>query len=312
MDPKEKVSSTIRKHHMLSGGEKILIGLSGGPDSVCLTRILKKLSQKLNLSLHALYIDHGLRPEEIPKESGFCEEFCKGLEIPFDTESVDVKSFAETNRMNKQEAARELRYRVLQMKAEEIKADRIALGHTLDDQVETFLMRMIRGSGMRGLSGIPPVRGNIIRPLIELEREEIEAFLHREGIDFVVDSSNLEDYYLRNRIRSKLIPVLKELNSDVMKSLSHTTEVFREEDQYMEFAVNKAMIKLISRKTDLSIELFLMPLETMDRVLLRRILRRSVEETKGLRGIGLVHIEDIVQVHRFIECRRACNGRHPQ
>jgi tRNA(Ile)-lysidine synthase len=234
MDVVAKVAATIKKHSMLSGGEKVLVGLSGGPDSVCLTAVLKRLAPRLSLSLHALYIDHGLRP-------------------------------AET-----------------------------ALGHTLDDQVETFFMRILRGSGMRGLSGIPPVRGNFIRPLIEVERQEIERFLEMENIRFVVDSSNLEENYLRNRLRSSLMPTLRELNPALMNTLAHTTEVFREEERYLEVAVTKAMMKLISRKTESAVELFLLPLETMNTVILRRILRRAIEETEGLRGIGFVHIEDVM------------------
>jgi tRNA(Ile)-lysidine synthase len=294
MDVIDKTASTVRKHSMLQGGERVLIGLSGGPDSVCLAIVLDRLKLRLKLDLHAIYIDHGLRPDETPMEADFCRKLCKGMDIPLEVEMADVKSYVAQHGMNKQEAARDLRYLHLEHRAQAIKADRIALGHNLDDQVETFFMRILRGSGMRGLSGIPPVRGIIIRPLIETERVEIESFLEQEKAGFITDSSNLRDDYLRNRLRSRLMPVLKELNPSVLKTLAHTADVFREEERYFEIAVTKALMKLICKKNDDSIELFMIPLESMDRVLLRRVLRRALEETRGLRGIGYIHIEDII------------------
>jgi tRNA(Ile)-lysidine synthase len=294
MDLIAKATSTIRKRLMLSGGEKVLVGLSGGADSVCLTVVLNKLSQQFKLSLHAVYIDHGLRPEETPDEIKFCRELCKGMDISFSEENLDVKSYAASKGLNKQEAARDLRNQALEYLAQEIKADRIALGHNLYDQVETLFMRIMRGSGRKGLSSIPPVRGIIIRPLIDIDREEIEDYLSKENIGFINDSSNLKEDYLRNRLRNRLIPLLKEIDPSVMKTLANTTDVFREEEEHFDIAVTKAMMKLICRKSDTSIELFLVPLEVMTPVLLRRVLRRCIDETRGLRGIGFIHIEDIM------------------
>lgn len=288
----EKAASTIKKHSMLSGGETVLVGLSGGPDSVCLLTVLKRLP--LDLRLHALYVDHGLRPEETPMEKDFCKKLCKSMDIPFSVRTVDVRSHAAGHRMSKQEAARELRYRMLEEVAAETGAQRIALGHNLDDQCETFFMRILRGAGPRGLAGIPPVRGKIIRPLIETERKDIEAFLEQEGVGSVSDSSNLKGDYLRNKIRFALMPLLKELNPHIMDTLSSTVDILREEERHLELAVTKALMRLISRKTDRSIELFLSPLMTLDRVILRRVLRRAVHETRGLRGIGFLHIEDMI------------------
>ncbi|MDP2167257.1 MAG: tRNA lysidine(34) synthetase TilS [Thermodesulfovibrionales bacterium] len=289
-----KITSTIKKHSMLSGRETVLIGLSGGPDSVCLTRILKKLSNRLNLTLHALYVDHGLRPGETEKEAAFSKNLCDSLEIQFHIRHVDVKAYAKEHGLNRQEAGRLLRYQALEEKAFEIKAGRIAVGHNLDDQTETFLMRILRGSGTKGLSGIPPVRGKIIRPLIEAERAGIEGFLYAEGAGYIVDSSNLKEDYLRNRLRASLIPALRDFNPNIAETVSHTAEVFREEDRYLELIVTKTLMRLISKKTDRLIALFIIPLEITDKVILRRVIRRAVGETKGLRGISFNHIEDII------------------
>lgn len=294
----EKIKATIAGHSMLSGGETVLIGLSGGPDSVCLLHVLHRLREEFDLKLHALYIDHGLRPEETPAELEFCRTLCKGLAVPFASRVVDVKAYAKGHGMNKQEAARELRYRVFDEVLQETRAARIALGHTADDQVETFLMRFFRGSGPKGLSGIPPVRGEIIRPLIGTERREIEGFLDEHRISYIVDSSNLGQDYLRNRIRQVLMPELRKINPSLTMTVTRTMEILREEEQYFDLVVTKTLMRLISRKTEDRIELFLAPLETLDKVILRRVLRRAISETRGLRGLEFVHIEEIIGLAR--------------
>ncbi len=171
MDIIAKTKNTIVKYSMLSPGDGVLAGLSGGPDSVCLLVILDRLREHFGINLYAAYIEHGLRPCETPAEIDFCKELCLSLNVPFSVKSVDVKSFAKAQGLNKQEAARELRYKALNEAAHTAGASKIALGHTADDQAETVIMRLLRGAGTLGLSGIPPVRKNIIRPIIGLERK---------------------------------------------------------------------------------------------------------------------------------------------
>ncbi|MCL4536460.1 MAG: tRNA lysidine(34) synthetase TilS [Nitrospirae bacterium] len=296
MDIIEKVKETVQKYHMLAHGDHVLIGLSGGPDSVCLLTIINKLKHELGVHLSAAYIDHGLRPDETPYEIDFCRDLCNSLGMPFITRSIDVKSYVKEKKLNKQEAARELRYRVLNEIAAETAANKIALGHNAGDQSETILMRLFRGTGPSGLSGIPPVRRHIIRPLIEVERIEIEKFLEDEGMGFVIDSSNLKHEYLRNKIRHLIIPAIKNINRDIIKTLSRTADIFRDEERYFEIIVTKTLMKLITRKTDKTIEIFLGPLEAMDTVILRRVLRRAIDETKGLHGISFIHIEEIMSL----------------
>ncbi|MDI6800851.1 MAG: tRNA lysidine(34) synthetase TilS [Thermodesulfovibrionales bacterium] len=300
MDILNKVRETIQRYSMLSGRENVLIGLSGGPDSVCLLTILYKLRSDLNINLYAAYIDHGLRPAETPAEIEFCRELCNSKRIMFLTKAVDVKAYAKKNGLNKQEAARELRYKALNEIAHETGASKIALGHNADDQAETVLMRLIRGAGHSGLAGIPPVRNQkaaaIIRPLIEIERKEIEEFIEKEGAGFIVDSSNLGDEYLRNKLRSFIMPSLKKTNPDFIKTVLRTSDIFRDEERYFEVIVTKTLMKLIANKTGKTIELFLVPLETMDTVILRRVLRKAIDETSGLRGISFIHIEDIIKL----------------
>jgi tRNA(Ile)-lysidine synthase len=292
----QKVKRTIEKHLMLSGQEKVLIALSGGPDSVCLLHVLKSLQEEFRLDLSVLHVDHGLRPGEAVQEIEFCTKLCAMLDRPFVVKSIDVKSYAKENKLSRQEAARDLRYRIFEETAHELSAHKIALGHTADDQAETIIMRLLRGTGPAGLSGIPQVRGKFIRPLIEVQRKEIEQYLAEEKIDFVIDSSNLKRDYLRNEIRLSLMPRIRDINPNIADTLSRTASIFREEERYFEILVAKTLMKLMSRKTNSRIELFLSPLAAMEKIILRRTLRRAIDDTKGLRGISFVHIEDIIEL----------------
>lgn len=300
MELLQKVINTIKRYSMLSPNDNILIALSGGPDSVCLTIILDKLRDNFNLSLSAIYINHGLRPDEIDKEESSCRRLCDTLGINFYTDSIDVKGYAEMKRMNLQASARELRYQVLHDYARRIDANRIALGHNADDQVETILMRLIRGTGRKGLLGIPPVRGRIIRPLIEIERREIEDFLLSQSprVEFMIDSSNLKTDYLRNWIRIKIIPELKSQNPNLIETVSRSSIILSEEDAYLDMLTSKAMLRLVSKRDDESVELFLLPLESLDRPIMRRVIIKAISEIIPFKGVDFVHIEDIIKLIR--------------
>jgi tRNA(Ile)-lysidine synthase len=300
----QKVYKTINRYSMLSDKDHVLIGLSGGPDSICLSVVLDKLKKDFNLSLSAVYVDHGLRPGETGKEVDFCRQFCNDRGINFIEKKIDTKTYVNEKGKNLQEAARELRYRIFYEVADDIRASNVAIGHNADDQAETVLMRLLRGSGRKGLSGIPPVRDKIIRPLIETERKEIEEFLtlnsslitHNSSTPYMVDSSNLNAGYFRNWIRLTLMDEIKGRNPAIVDDICRTAEILREEDDYLELIVTKTLMRLISRKSDNSIELFLFPLETIEKPVLRRVLRRAISATKSLKGVGYIHIEDIIKL----------------
>lgn len=292
----EKVRHTIKKYSMLSGGEKVLIALSGGPDSVCLLHILRELSDELHLALAAVYIDHGLRPDETPREIRFCADLCSDLGLDFLKREIAVKESPLVREMGKQAAARELRYRALQEAAFEVQADRIATAHHKNDLAETVIINLLRGSGLKGLGGMSPVRKNIIRPLLDIGKEEIEAYLSSHNIRSMTDSSNLENDYLRNKIRFSVIPELEALNPSVIETLSRTSKILREENDYLDIQVTKAMMRLFSRKSDTRIELFLSPMETIPDVILRRILKRVAAEIKDIRPPSFRNIEDIIML----------------
>ncbi len=291
-----KVFDTIEKYNMLSFSDHVLVGLSGGPDSVCLLLTLNQLKSKYNLKISAVYIDHGLRPKDVPKEIEFCKKLCDDLNITFYSHSINVKEFAIKERINLQEAARILRYATFDQISINIKADKIALGHNSDDQAETLIMRLLRGAGPSGLSGIPPVRKKIIRPLIEVERTEIEEFLKKNKVDFVLDSSNENTKYMRNKIRHILMPAIKKISPQATKIISKTADIIREENDYINVSVTKALMRLMSRKTDQKVELFCNPMEVLNIVILRRALRVAIDSFKDLKGIEFDHIEEIIRL----------------
>lgn len=291
----KKAKETVEKYSMFYRNVHIVIGFSGGPDSVCLSIILRKLQKNYGLNLSAVYIDHGLRPDDTEGEIAFCRNLCEFLSIDFFVRTLKSQSPKGSQKShNLHDRLRKLRYAEYYKLAFELRADIIALGHTMDDQTETIIMNLLRGSGKSGLSGIPPVNGNIIRPLIEVKREEIESFLAQEKIDFITDPSNKKDIYLRNRIRHNLIPQLKQINPSLSDALSHSADIYRDEDDYLERFVAQELEEILFQRDSYTIELLLSPFKEKDKAIQRRIIRRALESSAGLRGITFSHIENVL------------------
>jgi len=228
-----KVIDTIARYGMIHPGDRVIVGVSGGPDSVCLLDILHRLKEELSTDLVLAHFEHGLRPEEDPGETEFVRQLASRLHYPFETEKGSPlrpgTSFVQ------EEVLRNARYDFLERTRKKHGAHKIALGHNLEDQAETILMRLLRGSGSAGLAGIPPVRNKtIIRPLIQLGRKEIEAYLESRRLKHLVDSSNLRAIHLRNRIRLELIPILKKYQPQVIKRLAEAAVILRSEDEFLD------------------------------------------------------------------------------
>lgn len=236
----EKFKETIRKYGMLSEGEKVAVALSGGADSVVLFYLLNRFVSKEGGSLVAAHLNHGLRGEESDRDERFVKELAGEMNIPFVSKKIDLKKIASEESLNIQDAGRRERYGFFDSVMDRFGCNRVALGHTADDQAETVLMRLIRGTGIKGLGGIPPARDNVIRPLIEISREEIEACAKEEGIVYVEDSSNRERKYLRNRVRQELLPLLKEYNPGVCDELTHLSGIAREMEAYLDVEACRA------------------------------------------------------------------------
>jgi len=246
-----KVKKIIEKYGMISPGDKVLVAVSGGPDSICLLHILDRLAKEMDLSLHIVHINHGIRKRESKREEKFVSDLAHRMGLAISVESLDVPSYARRKKLTVEEAARDLRYKVFESLAKKIGAKRIALGHTSSDQVETVLMHLLRGSGPQGLSGISPVRKSgstlIIRPLIEISREEILDYLKKNNLAFCLDSSNRRIEYFRNKIRLKLLPFLREnYNKNIDDALLRLSEILKEENAYWEKVVERVLHKIVS------------------------------------------------------------------
>ncbi len=207
-----------------------MCAVSGGADSMCLLHWLKERREEYGFSLLAAHYEHGLRGDESLRDAAFTREQCEMLGIRIVVGKGDVAAFAEAQKLGIEDAARTLRYRFLEETADRLACDRIATAHNLNDNAETVLMNLCRGAGTRGLAGIPPVRGRIVRPLLWTSREEIETYLDVHRIPHIEDSSNRSDDYTRNRIRHQIIPLLMEENPSFLSAIGRTAELLREDD----------------------------------------------------------------------------------
>ena len=220
----------IRRYDMLPKGSRVMCAVSGGADSMCLLHWLHERREEYGFSLLAAHFEHGLRGEESLRDAAFTREQCDRLGVPVTVGNGDVAAFAGAQKLGIEDAARTLRYRFLEETADRLACDRIATAHNLNDNVETVLMNLCRGAGTRGLAGIPPVRGRIVRPLLWTGRDEIEAYLTAHRIPHIEDSSNRSDEYTRNRIRHQILPLLLEENPSFLGAVGRTAELLREDD----------------------------------------------------------------------------------
>lgn len=229
---RKTVINTLNEYNMLKSGDRIIVALSGGADSVCLLHILNSLKENFNITLEAVHINHCIRGKESDGDEDFCTRLCNNLNIPIKVYRIDIPKLTKLSGKSTEETARDIRYEKFAECAGE--NGKIATAHTLSDNAETVIFNMIRGTGLKGLCGIPPVRGNIIRPLINITREQVEDFLNHINQDFKTDSTNLSDDYTRNKIRHKIIPIMQEINSGFYKCFSNEQKVLKEENSYLE------------------------------------------------------------------------------
>lgn len=234
----DKIIEFSEKYNMLPKGSDIVCGLSGGADSVCLAVCLKLLSERLSLTIEAVHVNHCIRGDESNRDEQFCRELCRKLGIKLTVVTCDVPSYAKEHALSLEEAARIMRYQALESCSE---GKIIATAHNANDNLETALFNLARGSGLKGVSGIPPVRGSIVRPLLAVTRAEIENFLMQNGYIYVTDSTNLSDDYTRNKIRHKIIPLLEELNPSVINTSVASLDVMRDENDFIEEEVGSAL-----------------------------------------------------------------------
>lgn len=229
-----KVKDYIKKHKLLSLSDLYIVALSGGADSVALLLLLDEMGYKV----HALHCNFHLRGEESDRDERFCEDLCLKKNIPFHRIHFDTLMYAETHKMSVEMAARELRYRYFEQLRKDIGAEGICVAHHQDDTVETVLLNLVRGTGLRGLTGIQPRNGAILRPLLCVTRTEIEAYLATKQQDYVTDSTNLETDFVRNKIRLQVVPLLRQLNPAVSENIVRTAEHLTEAQKVLDAVVD--------------------------------------------------------------------------
>lgn len=293
-----KVKKVIEKYHMIRPGDRVLVAVSGGPDSVALLAILNKLAPEIGFILVVAHLNHGLRPEA-DEEEQFVRELCSSMGLPMEYDRADILELSRSQGKSVEDMAREVRYSFLDQAAARVNADRIALGHHLNDQAETVLMNLLRGSGPEGLKGMTPVRDRrYIRPLLYTSSIEIREFLAEEERSFALDHSNEDPKYLRNRIRHELLPLLdRQYKTGIERILARTAEITGREDDFMQDQVRLVLSDWEISDSTLNVSLDIAKLRALHEALARRIVKTLLERfSPDEKGVFHSHIQSVIDL----------------
>ena len=294
---RDKVRALALEYDMLPAGGRILCAVFGGADSMCLLHLLGALGEELGFTVAAAHFNHRLRGEESARDAAFVERWCRERDIPFTLGEGDVSARARQLGRGLEETAREMRYAFLRRAAEELGCGRIATAHSADDNLETLLLHLARGSGLHGLAGIPPRRGEIVRPLLEVTRGEIEDYLAQNRVEHVEDSSNTDETYARNRLRRQVIPVLKQLNPRAVESSACTMRYLRADDDYLNAQAARACLAARWAEDDLVIEASC--IAQLPAAIAPRAVRRLLEQMgDGPVNCSSAHLNGVVELAR--------------
>lgn len=299
----KKVTDTISRSKMLASGDRVVVAVSGGGDSVCLLDVLSRLKDLFSIDLVVAHFDHGLRLGEDETETQLVASLAESLSLSFETGRAGV--FLKTGDPSLEERARDTRYQFLEEVKTKTQAQKIALGHHLNDQAETVLMRLLRGSGPSGLAGIAPFRDKtVIRPLIELTREEIEGYLKKRKLPYVSDPSNLDTRFMRNSIRLELLPQLKKYQPRIVEILGKTAEIMRRDEAWFEERAEAWIREFAENEVDEKVSIPLPPFAALAEPEKARVIRQALRRVGGnLRAVGFRHVEAI---------NRVAAGKRPQ
>lgn len=298
----EKVKETIQKQNMIESGDHILIAVSGGPDSMCLLDTMRRI-QKENLielpfSIGVAHVNHGIR-EEAEKETKYVIEYCQKYNLTYFIKRVNVVELAKKEKIGLEEAGRKARYAFFEELIQEKKATKIAIAHNENDNVETIVMHLLRGSGPNGLKGMEPIRDQkYIRPLLEVQRKEIEAYCNQERLEPKIDQSNLDNIYTRNKIRNQLIPMLeREFNPNIIETIERLSKILTEEQNYLEKIVHTIYSQIVIEENQKEIILDVKEFNKQDIVIKRRIVLYTINRLfHTTNNIEKIHIEDIIKL----------------
>ena len=298
---KNIVLETIKKYNLIENGDKIVLGVSGGPDSIAMLNVLNEIrnDNKINLTfdMFVAHINHMIREEAIEDEK-YVEEYCKKKGIEFYSKSIDVQKLANNKKIGTEEAGRIVRYEFFDEILKKTNSSKIAIAHNKNDKAETIIMNVMRGSGITGLKGIEEKRGNYIRPVIECDRNQIEKYCEEEELNPRIDKTNFENDYTRNKIRNVVIPYVKqEFNPNIINTLNRLSELVKEEEEYIEKQVEKSYNDLLLEEKEKEIILDLKKFNKEEKVIKSRLVLYTITRLFNTsKGIEKIHIEDIVKL----------------
>ena len=295
----KKVLETIKKYNLIEDGDKLVVAVSGGPDSITMLDILNEIKNEkiIDFEISVAHINHMIR-EEAKLDELYVKNYCEEKNIDFYSKSIDVLKLANNNKTGTEEMGRIVRYKFFDEVLEKTGSNKVSIAHNKNDKAETMIMNILRGSGISGLKGIEPKRGKYIRPLIECERYEIENYCKEKNLNPRIDKTNFDNTYTRNKIRNIVIPYIKqEFNPNIINTLSRLSELVVEEDDYIENKVKKAYETLLIKENKKEIILDLKKFNEEEKVIKSRIVLYTITRLLGnCQGIGKVHIEDIIKL----------------
>ena len=295
-----KVLETIKKYNLILNGDRIVLGVSGGPDSICMLDILNEIKNKkiINFNVVVAHINHMIRDEAIEDEE-YVKKYCEKNEIECYIKRANVLDIAKNKKIGTEEAGRNVRYEFFEEIYKKTKSNKIGVAHNKNDKIETIIMNIFRGSGISGLKGISAVRDNkIIRPLIECNRNEIEEYCSNKNLNPRIDKTNFENEYTRNKIRNIVIPYIKEeFNPNIVETINRLSELITEEDNYIEKETEINYKKILMLKENDKIILNLKEFNVLPNVIKSRIILNASKELLGSsQGIEKIHIKDIIKL----------------
>lgn len=301
MEMQKKVFRYIEQWNMLSHGMRVLVGFSGGADSTALLQLLWEYGQEHGIKVRALHVNHGIRGDEAKRDQKFCEKFCQEREIPFRVISEDVPQIAARERISTEEAGRKVRYAAFEQALSEGFADRVALAHHQSDQAETMLFHLMRGTGIRGLRGMEPVRMPYIRPFLCVDRHEVEEWLSAKNISWVEDTTNRELEYTRNQIRHRILAPMEEIRQGSTAHMAGTAEKLLEVEDYLKQELERVRKEAVREEEGIyaiSLEVFWKLHPLMQKMLVMACMEKLLGSRRNLEA---VHVEQI--------CSLACGRR---
>ena len=294
----EKVKKNIINNKLIESGDCIVVGVSGGPDSICLLHILEQLQKDfLDFKIVVAHINHMIRVSAILDEE-FIEDYCGKHQIPIYIKKAEVLEYAKNNKIGTEEAGRKIRYEFFEEVRKKEGANKIATAHNSNDVAETIILNIIRGCGLDGLKGIEVKNGIYIRPLINIQREEIEEYCKKNNLNPRIDESNFELIYQRNKVRNVMIPyVQKEFNENFIETLNRLSGIVKEESEFIEKEVDKKYKEIVIKESEKEIELNLEKFNSIENVIKKRVIRYTIYKVLGnIYGIGNIHVEDIIKM----------------